>query len=107
MPADTMEPEPAETVEDGRASDVGEPPEEMEPADEDLAYEQEQREDEPEEQPEEAFEGIDLMDLLRQNAEELEVSSPIEMMEIYGETVLEITFEELVQYNNHIRRGNR
>ena len=106
-PADALEPEGMEIVEDGRAFDIGELPEEMEPADEDLAYEQEQREDEPEEQPEEAFDGIDLMALLRQNAEELEVSSPIEMMEIYGETVLEVTFEELAQYNNNIRRGKQ
>ena len=106
-PADVLEPEGTETVEDGRASDIGELTEKLEPADEDLAYEQEQREDEPEEQPEETFEEIDLMALLRQNAEELEVSSPIEMMEIYGETVIEVTFEELAQYNNNIRRGKQ
>lgn len=106
-PANALVPESTETVEVEHMPGFEERTEEMEPADEDLAYEQEQREDEAEEQPEETFEEIDLMALLRQNAEELDVSSPIEMMEIYGEQVLEITFEELVQYNNHINRGKQ
>ena len=42
---------------------------------------------------------LDLMNLIMQQAENVDSLSPIEMMEDYGDTALEITLEELVQYN--------
>jgi hypothetical protein len=40
------------------------------------------------------------MQLLAAEAEKLANVSPIDMMDTYGEMVIEITLEELVQYNN-------
>ena len=50
---------------------------------------------------------FDIMQLLAAEAEKLANVSPIDMMETYGELVIEITLEELVQYNNAQRSKRR
>ena len=47
---------------------------------------------------------LDLMNLIMQQAESIDNVSPIEMMEDYGDTELEITLEELIQYNVNMRK---
>ena len=44
--------------------------------------------------------GIDIMALLAAQAKKMENISPIEMMEVYGEDVSEVTLEELEKYIN-------
>ena len=43
--------------------------------------------------------GFDIMALIKAESERLNNSSPIDMMEAYGEEVIELTLEELIQYN--------
>lgn len=50
------------------------------------------------EQPSEDEE-LDIVSLLQSSTGEISVPSPIEMMEVYDEKVLNITFEELAEYN--------
>ncbi len=51
---------------------------------------------------EEKPETFDIMTMLMAEAQNMEPVSPIELMEEYGEDVLEITLEELIRYNmNH------
>jgi hypothetical protein len=49
---------------------------------------------------------FDIMQLLAAEAEKLANVSPIDMMDTYGELVIEVTLEELVHYNN-AQRGKR
>lgn len=42
---------------------------------------------------------IDIVSLLQTSASEITLPSPIEMMELYDEKVIDITFEELAAYN--------
>ena len=49
---------------------------------------------------------FDIMQLLAAEAEKLANVSPIDMMDTYGELVIDITLEELVHYNN-ARRSKR
>ena len=54
------------------------------------------------EEEEEKPETFDIMTMLMAEAQNMEPVSPIELMEEYGEDVLEITLEELIRYNmNH------
>ena len=53
--------------------------------------------DEDEDEDEDS--GFDIMALLSMEAERLGDVSPIDMMETYGETVITISLEELMQYN--------
>ena len=50
---------------------------------------------------------FDIMQLLAAEAEKLANVSPIDMMDTYGELVIEITLEELVHYNNAQRNKRR
>ena len=56
---------------------------------------------------EEAEPVFDIMQLLAAEAEKLANVSPIDMMDTYGELVIEITLEELVHYNNAQRSKRR
>ena len=49
---------------------------------------------------------FDLLKMIMQQAESMSDVSPIEMMEDYGDTELEVTLEELIQYNNNLRKKN-
>ena len=84
--------------------------EELEQPDEDFtAYvehpepvaETEQETTEPPESGE--TEAFDIMSLLAKQAEQMQNISPIDMMVAYDEQVIEITLEELVQYNQKQR----
>ena len=48
-------------------------------------------------------EAFDIMSLLAKQAEQMQNISPIDMMVAYDEQVIEITLEELVQYNQKQR----
>ena len=50
---------------------------------------------------------FDIMQLLAAEAEKLANVSPIDMMDTYGELVIDITLEELVHYNNAQRSKRR
>jgi hypothetical protein len=56
---------------------------------------------------EEAEPVFDIMQLLAAEAEKLANVSPIDMMDTYGELVIEITLEELAHYNNAQRSKRR
>ena len=64
---------------------------------EEIRTEDQREEERLEEEAEPVF---DIMQLLAAEAEKLANVSPIDMMDTYGEMVIEITLEELVQYNN-------
>ncbi|MBQ2404713.1 MAG: hypothetical protein II280_04825, partial [Lachnospiraceae bacterium] len=64
---------------------------------EEIRTEEQREEERLEEEAEPVF---DIMQLLAAEAEKLANVSPIDMMDTYGEMVIEITLEELVQYNN-------
>ena len=64
---------------------------------EEIRAEEQQAEETLAEETEPVF---DIMQLLAAEAEKLANVSPIDMMDTYGEMVIEITLEELVHYNN-------
>ena len=44
--------------------------------------------------------GFDIMALLQKEVEKMKEDSPIDMMSVYGEDVIEISLEELIQHNS-------
>ena len=48
-------------------------------------------------------EAFDIMSLLAKQAEQMQNISPIDMMVTYDEQVIDITLEELIQYNQKQR----
>jgi hypothetical protein len=71
---------------------------------EEIREEEQRAEEELVEQEEPVF---DIMQLLAAEAEKLANVSPIDMMDTYGELVIEVTLEELVHYNNAQRSKRR
>ena len=71
---------------------------------EEMRAEEQQAEEALAEETEPVF---DIMQLLAAEAEKLANVSPIDMMDTYGELVIEITLEELVHYNNAQRSKRR
>jgi hypothetical protein len=71
---------------------------------EEIRAEEQQKEAALEEAEEPVF---DIMQLLAAEAEKLANVSPIDMMDTYGELVIEITLEELAHYNNAQRSKRR
>jgi hypothetical protein len=71
---------------------------------EEIREEEQRAEEELVEQEEPVF---DIMQLLAAEAEKLANVSPIDMMDTYGELVIEVTLEELVHYNNAQRNKRR
>jgi hypothetical protein len=73
---------------------------------EEFREQDQQAEDTLDEEAEPVF---DIMQLLAAEAEKLANVSPIDMMDTYGELVIDITLEELVHYNKAQRskRGMR
>ena len=86
-----------------------EEPDEEEPDEDFTAYvehpepvtETEQETTEPPESGE--TESFDIMSLLAKQAEQMQNISPIDMMVTYDEQVIDITLEELIQYNQKQR----
>ena len=48
---------------------------------------------------------VDIVAFLQANIGDLELPSPIETMELYGETVVDITLDDLIRYNRKQRSG--
>jgi hypothetical protein len=71
---------------------------------EEMRAEERQAEEALAEETEPVF---DIMQLLAAEAEKLANVSPIDMMDTYGELVIDITLEELVHYNNAQRSKRR
>ena len=71
---------------------------------EEIRAEEQQAEDQLAEESEPVF---DIMQLLAAEAEKLANVSPIDMMDTYGELVIDVTLEELVHYNNAQRNKRR
>ena len=55
------------------------------------------------EQPDEADDDMDIVAFLQANIGEIELPTPIETMEMLDEKTIDITLEELTQYNNRQR----
>ena len=69
-----------------------------------LSDDNEPDDDESDDTEDNSSGGIDIMALLSAQAKKMENISPIDMMEMYGESFSEITLEELEQYINSNRK---
>lgn len=56
--------------------------------------------------PTETDDGMDIVAFLQANIGEIELPTPIETMEMFDEKVVDVSLEELIQYNNK-QRGKR
>ena len=56
--------------------------------------------------PDTTEKGMDIVAFLQANIGEIEIPTPIETMDMFDEKVVDITLEELIQYNNK-QRGKR
>ena len=79
-------------------------PEQMDYSDLILSDDNELDDDESDDMEDNSSGGIDIMALLSAQAKKMENISPIDMMEMYGESFSEITLEELEQYINRNRK---
>jgi hypothetical protein len=79
-------------------------PEQMDYSDLILSDDNEPDDDESDDTEDNSSGGIDIMALLSAQAKKMESISPIDMMEMYGESFSEITLEELEQYINSNRK---
>ena len=61
---------------------------------------------EPVESADTSENGMDIVAFLQANVGEIEIPTPIETMEMFDEKVVDLTLEELIQYNNK-QRGKR